>query len=142
MFYSQVEKVRSKLEQSKRQYDIHMFPSDLETDGHTSIFMLYINAVEGSKYIGQKYNHIEGEEGVPVYRRREGTVASRFENNTRRIDTAIALYMPNEVTTTYSSDYGATELGLAGDAASNSYNSGFAEGNKESIWKALQYAFC
>lgn len=139
-FYNSVEKVRQKLEQPKRQYNVHMFPSDLETDGHTSIFMIYINAVEGSKYIGQKYNVIQGEEGTPTYRRRSGTVASRFNQNTKRIDTAIALYMPNEITSTYTSDYGAVDLGLAGDMASHSYNFGIAEFGKDGIWKQIKEA--
>ncbi len=138
--YNNIQKYRDKLEQPKRKYNIQMFPSDLETDGHTSIFMIYINAVEGSKYIGQKYNVIQGEEGVPTYRRRSGTVASRFNQNTKRIDTAIALYMPNEITSTYTSDYGATDLGLAGDMATHSYNFGVADVRKDSIWQAIKNA--
>lgn len=125
------ERLRQRLTQSKRQYNVHMYPSDVETDGNTSIFMLYVNAVEGSKYIGQRYNVIEGEEGVPTYRQAEGTVASRFSNNTRRIDTAIGLYMPNEITTSYTSDYGATNLGVAGDLAVGAYNVGMAEGGSK-----------
>lgn len=102
-----------KMSKGKRKYKILKFPQDIDIEATQNIMLININAVSGSKYAGKKYNVVQGEEAV-VEQSGSNSLSRKFSGNTVRIDTAIALYMPPGISTSYQSNWQTTELGAAG----------------------------
>lgn len=102
-----------KMGNEKRKYKIYKFPQDLDLEATQNIMLININAVSGSKYVGSKYNAVAGEE-AKVEQTGSNSLSRKFAGNTTRIDTAIALYMPPGIGSSYQSNWSSVELGAAG----------------------------
>lgn len=104
-----------KLYGDKRGYDIIKFPQDIDVNGSQNIILLNINAVDGSKYTGVKNKAIQGE--TATYRQPgSSSLTGKMSGISRRIDTSIALYTPNNLQTNYGADWSTTEIGGMGAA--------------------------
>lgn len=110
---SRLKTLSEKLDKNKRGYKYLKFPLDLDTEATQNIMLININAVSGSKYIGKQYNVVSGEEAV-VEQAGSNSLSRKFSGNTNRIDTAIALYMPPGLSTSYQANWQTAELGAAG----------------------------
>lgn len=102
-----------KMGDGKRKYRILKFPQDIDIDATQNIMMININATSGSKYAGNQYNVVKGEESA-VEQAGSNSLSRKFSGNTVRIDTSIALYMPPGLSSSYQSNWSAAELGAAG----------------------------
>lgn len=111
-----------KLNGSKRgNYEVLAFPEDIDIRGTKNIMFININTVQGSKYSGKEYNIVDGDK--PVYQQStSGSLARKMSGLTRRIDKSIALYIPNNIQTSYASDWSTSNLESVGavfDAATS-----------------------
>lgn len=112
---TKTDRAKNKLKQDKRQHTSMVFPENLETVGTKNIFLLQVNAIQGSKYNGQQYQTVEGGEGQVVYQSGDsGSLARKFTGNYIRTATSIALHMPESVQASYKADWGSTDLGVTG----------------------------
>lgn len=105
--------LEDKLDASKRKYNYLKFPLTVDTEATQNIFLININATSGSKYAGSQYKVVSGEE-AKVEQAGSNSLSRKFSGNTVRIDTAIALYMPPTVQTSYQSNWEVSQLGAAG----------------------------
>lgn len=112
----------SKLFSSKKTYDSLRFPLDIDVNGSKNILVININTVEGSRSEsrpGVKVIEPEDNSDKPTYQQQgSGSVLSTTGSSTRRINTAICLYMPNNIKNSYGGDWSASELGVLGSALS------------------------
>ena len=105
-----------------------MFPSNLETEGTANIIRFSINLPSGSKYLSngdykKAVDPATGKTKTSTYRQKNSgaTLANRFSGNYVRTTTAIDLYMPPQIQTSYQSDWGQEELGMLGSAVDAGY---------------------
>jgi len=121
-------------------YKVLAFPQDIDINGTQNIMFININVVEGSKqYIGKKYKIVDGD--IPVYQQStSGSLARKMKGATKRIDKSIALYIPNNVQTSYGSDWNTSNLESVGavfDAATGIGDLTGVQGWKQ-IWEAAK----
>lgn len=107
--------LEDKLSAGKRSYKYLKFPLDVDTEATQNIMLININAISGSTYAGKQYKVVEGEQ-ARIEQSGSNSLSRHFKGNTVRVDTAIALYMPPAVQTSYQSNWSVSELGLAGAA--------------------------
>jgi hypothetical protein len=130
-----------RLEGSKRgAYSVLAFPQDIDINGTQNIMFININVVEGAKqYIGKKYKIVDDD--VPVYQQStSGSLARKMKGSTKRIDKSIALYIPNNVQTSYGSDWNTSNLESVGavfDAGSSVGDLTGVQGWKQ-MWEAAK----
>ena len=110
---SKLKTLSAKMGNGKRKYTFLKFPQEIDLEATQNIMLININAVSGSKYAGKEYKEVEGEE-AEVEKSGSNSLSRKFSGNTVRIDSAIALYMPPGLQTTYQSNWSNTELGAAG----------------------------
>lgn len=110
---SKLKTLEEKLANGKRNYRFLKFPLDIDVDATQNIMMININAVSGSRYAGNQYNVVQGEEAA-IEQSGSNSLSRKFSGNTVRIDSAIALYMPPGLQSSYQSNWSNTELGAAG----------------------------
>lgn len=115
MSNGKVDQLENKLDGGRRRYKLLKFPLDVDTDSTQNIMLININAISGSSFAGDQYRVVEGESAV-VEQKGSNSLAKKFSGNTIRVDTTIALHMPPSVQTSYQSNWGVQELGLAGAA--------------------------
>src|SRR5690554_6120557 len=109
---------------NKRSQKLLMFPENLLHEGTANIMRFNINLPSGSKYLGDgkgQYKRAVNKDGstaTSTYRKERAgaTVANRFSGNYVRTTTTIDLYMPPQIQTSYSADWGQEELGVLGSA--------------------------
>lgn len=109
---------------NKRSQKLLMFPENLLHEGTANIMRFHINLPSGSKYLGDgkgQYKRAVSKDGstaTSTYRKERAgaTVANRFSGNYVRTTTTIDLYMPPQIQTSYSADWGQEELGVLGSA--------------------------
>jgi hypothetical protein len=121
-------------------YKVLAFPQDIDINGTQNIMFININVVEGSKqYIGKKYKIVDGD--IPVYQQStSGSLARKMKGATKRIDKSIALYIPNNVQTSYGSDWNTSNLESVGavfDAGTSIGDLTGVQGWKQ-IWEAAK----
>jgi hypothetical protein len=144
---TKIQQLTEKASKSKRQQTVLRFPLDLETKGHGNIIRFNINVPSGSKYLGGEYGSAAGidpstgKPATPRYMQAGSTsLARRFSENSVRIDTTIDLFMPAELSASYTSQWNTSELGIAGAAADAA--SGLANisnwDDAESAWNAIK----
>lgn len=96
-------------------YEVLSFPEDIDIYGNQNVMFININAVSGSRYNGKQYKVVQGQ--TPRYQESSsGSLARKMKNGTRRIDKSIALYIPNNIQTTYGADWSTSDLGMVGTA--------------------------
>ncbi len=110
---SKLKTLGDKLSNGKRKYTFLKFPLNIDVEATQNIMMININAVSGSKYAGKQYSVVQGEE-ASVEQSGSNSLSRKFSGNTVRIDSAIALYMPPGLQTSYQSNWSNAELGAAG----------------------------
>lgn len=90
------------------------YPLDIETEGTQHIILFNINVVSGSKFNDQKLQTIQNS-GPVIQQPGSGSVRSRtsLSRNTSRIDTSIALHLPNNLTFNYMQNWGGQDMGIA-----------------------------
>lgn len=113
MTITKAKRLEEKLNSSKRQYTILKYPLDVDITSTQNIMMIEINAISGSRYVGQKYKIVEGE-SARVEQPGSGSLNRHMAGNTVRVDTAIALHMPPNIQYSYSSEWEASNLGTIG----------------------------
>lgn len=121
---TKAQRLQDKLTTNKRSQKLLMFPENLLSEGTANVIRFNINLPSGSKYIanGDYKKAVDPQTGqvkTSTYRKERAgaTTANRFSDNYVRTTTSIDLYMPNEVQTSYSADWGQEELGVLGSAA-------------------------
>lgn len=94
-------------------YEVLSFPEDIDVYGSQNVMFININVVEGSRYNGSRYKVVDGE--IPRYQQTSsGSLARKMQGSTRRIDKSIALYIPNNIQTSYGADWKTSDLGMVG----------------------------
>lgn len=126
------QRLEEKLKGNKRKYNYLKFPLDVDTDATQNIMLININAISGSKYNGVQYRKVDGENSV-VSQRSSNSLSRHFKDNTVRIDTSIALYMPQNIQSSYQSNWSTTDLGTTG-AIVDAWNS-FGDISDFNSWK-------
>jgi len=103
-----------RLNNNKRgNYSVLAFPQDIDINGTQNVMFININVVDGSKYAGAEYTIVDNE--VPVYQQKtSGSLARKMSGLTKRIDKSVALYIPNNIQTTYGADWSASNLDTIG----------------------------
>lgn len=131
--------MQEKLNTNKRKaYEVKKFPLDIENEGTGDIMLININVNEGSKYIGNRYTVVDDQ---PVVQQRNSTsLRKKLSNQTVRINSAIALPIPSNLTASYDADWSSTELGTIGSIADAFTGIGeLTENNFASeIWKRIK----
>lgn len=129
---SRLKSLNHKINNSKRNYTFLKFPLDVDMEGTQNMLLININAESGSKYINSRYRVVEGETAV-VEQRGSTSLNRHMGGSTSRIDTAIVLYMPPQIQTSYQNNWAASELGTVG-AIIDAWN-GMGDMTKLSTWK-------
>lgn len=136
-----IQKIYERLDHNKRQYNILRFPEDIDVNGSYNVMFININAVSGSKYAGKEYKIVDGEGTTPRYQESSsGSLARKLKGLTKRIDTSIALYIPNSIETSYGADWTSSDLGAVGavfDAGTGVGDLTTAQGWKD-VWDAAK----
>lgn len=123
-----------KLGSNPRGYKFLKYPVNVDTEATQNILLININAISGSSYAGKQYRVVEGDT-ARVQQKGSNSLSRGFNNNTVRIDTAIALHMPSTVQASYQSNWGASELGTVG-AIMDAYN-GTGDLTQFDTWKHM-----
>lgn len=110
-------KTETQLEYDKllrnNKYEVLSFPEDIDVYGSQNVMFININTVEGSRYAGSRYKVVDGE--IPRYQQTSSSsLARKMQGSTRRIDKSIALYIPNNIQTSYGADWKTSDLGMVG----------------------------
>ena len=105
----------------KRNISEIRFPSDLATEGTGNVIRFNINIPSGSKYLssGEYREQLDTNGNVitPEFSSPDSfSLQRRFSRNYIRTATVIDLFMPAQIRTNYSSDWGQETLGLLGAA--------------------------
>lgn len=130
---TKAQKTVQKATTSKRSSELLMFPSDLDDEESGSSILFNINVPSGSSYLGKRYKVVDGESTIESSS--SNSLARKFTDRTRRIATAIQLWIPGPVSTSYQSDWNKSDLGAVGamiDAATSL--GGLNMDNAERIW--------
>lgn len=124
----------NKLTKPKRGYNTLKFPLDIETEGTGDIMLININIPEGSRYLGTRYTQTGDR---PANRDASaGTLRRKVGKQNVRIDSAVALFIPNGLTTSYQSDWSTSDLGSIGAIADAFTGIGeLSWESAESAWK-------
>jgi hypothetical protein len=132
---SRLKNLGAKISNGKNKYKFLKFPLEVDIEATQNVMLININAVSGSRYKGQQYNVVEGEE-ARIEQKGSNSLARHFSGNTVRIDTAIALHMPPSIQTSYTADWSKSDLGLAGAVVDAWKSTGdFGEfGTYKDIW--------
>lgn len=144
---------KDKLFNPKRKISTLQYPLDLDHEGDRNIIKFDINVPEGSRF--EKDTGATTQKGVkPVVQKGGNSLRGKSKLSTKykRTTDSIALYMPDEVSSVYTSDWQAKELGtvagiskvlsnfdtlLSAEGAKTIFKAG-AEGLSNSIAGALQ----
>jgi len=119
---TKAQQLQEKLTTSKRSQKLLQFPENLLQEGTGNIMRFNINLPSGSKYFSngsyKKAVDKNGNTKTSTYRseRAGATVANKFSENYIRTTTSIDLYMPPQIQTSYSADWGQEDLGVLGSA--------------------------
>lgn len=134
---SKAKGVFDKLNSNKRQYKMFRYPLEVGSEATKNIMLININAISGSNHNASaagSYRAVTGE--TPrVQQKGSNSLSRKMGANTVRIDTAIALYMPNTVESSYNSKWNTSELGTMG-AIMDAY-SGVGDLTEFSSWKQM-----
>lgn len=90
------------------------YPLDVEEEGTQHLILFNINVVSGSAFGYRESSNIQSQ-GPVIQRPGSNSIRSRvqLERNTKRIDTSIALHLPNNLTFSYNTTWNNEELGAA-----------------------------
>lgn len=105
---------KDKLLNQKRKIATFQYPLDLETEGDRNIIIFDINIPEGSRF--EKEGGNIDRTIKPVVQQNANSLRSKSKLTTKykRTVTSIGLYMPEDISTTYSTDWQSKELGFVG----------------------------
>lgn len=122
---TKAEQLKNKAQGNKRKQKLLQFPENLLQEGTANVMRFNINLPSGSQYLANgDYKRAKdpktGEDATSTYRQdssgNAGTVANKFSENYIRTTTSIDLYMPPNVQTSYTADWGQEQLGVLGSA--------------------------
>lgn len=130
---TKAQSVAEKASTSKRNTTVLAFPQDLGSEESGPSILFNINVPSGSSYLGKKYKVVDGQSTIES--KSSNSLARKFTDRTRRIATAIELFVPGPISVSYQSDWNKSDLGAVGamiDAATSI--GGLNMENAERIW--------
>jgi hypothetical protein len=111
------------------------YPLDVETEGLGHIVLFNINTVSGSKFNTSSEIPSDG----PVIQRPGSTsvrARTSLSRNTKRIDTSIALHLPNSLLFNYNTSWNNQDMGMAAKSWDLIHN--WDEVTMEQVWTAIK----
>jgi hypothetical protein len=109
---TKAQKLASKASSSKRTSETLKFPSDIDSEESGASILFNINVPSGSKYLGKKYKVVDGQATIETSS--SNSLSRKFTDRTKRISTAIQLWIPGQVQSNYSVDWNKSDLGAVG----------------------------
>lgn len=141
---SQADLDRLKLQEPKRRVALHQYPLDLGVSGDRNIIKFDINVPVGSRFEADNKNQNTTDKPIPV-QTGGNSLLGKSNKTTKytRTTTSIGLYMPDEVSTVYTSNWQSRELGIAAGASKvlSNFDSLLSTDGAKTIMKAAGEGF-